>query len=364
MREDYSWSMNSRLNSLSTSLNGPVMVTGHTGFKGTWLTLLLEKLGVEVIGYSLEPEKDSLYARIGREGMISEKFADVRNFTAVQKFVDITKPVAVIHLAAQPLVLESFRSPRETFDTNVMGTVNLLESAFKSESVLAFLAITTDKVYKNENKGLAFKESDALAGKDPYSASKVGSEAAVDAWQQISKSLGGPRVTAIRAGNVIGGGDWAKNRLVPDLIRGFSSHEAVRVRNPLSTRPWQHVLDPVIGYLMTLQEILSGTNIDSINFGPTESSLTVNEVVNIAKESWGGNAQIIIDQPADTIYEATELELDSSFAKELLNWKPIWSQKESVTATLEWWKNLIIEKQDPFNLCRSDIEFALNRVVS
>ena len=249
MREDYSWSMNSRLNSLGISINGPVLVTGHTGFKGTWLTLLLEKLGVEVIGYSLEPEKDSLYARIGREGMISEKFADVRNFTAVQKFVDITKPVAVIHLAAQPLVLESFRSPRETFDTNVMGTVNLLESAFKSESVLAFLAITTDKVYKNENKGLAFKESDALAGKDPYSASKVGSEAAVDAWQQISKSLGGPRVTAIRAGNVIGGGDWAKNRLVPDLIRGFKSGSKTIIRNPRSLRPWQHVLEPLSGYL-------------------------------------------------------------------------------------------------------------------
>ena len=364
MREDYSWSMNSSLNSLSTALNGPVLVTGHTGFKGTWLTLLLEKLGVEVIGYSLEPEKDSLYGRIGREGMISEKFADIRNFTKVQKWIEITQPVAVIHLAAQPLVLESFKSPRETFDTNVMGTVNLLDSSFMSRSVKAFLAITTDKVYKNENKGLAFKESDALAGKDPYSASKVGSEAAVDAWQQISTSLGGPRVTAIRAGNVIGGGDWAKNRLMPDLIRGFSHNEAVRVRNPLSTRPWQHVLDPLIGYLMTLQEVLNGRKIDSINFGPSESSLTVQEVVEIAKQCWGGTAQIVFEETKDAIYEATTLELDSSLAKELLNWKPIWSQKESVAATLGWWKSLIIEKQDPLDLCLSDVEFALHRGVS
>jgi len=163
---------------------------------------------------------------------------------------------------------------------------------------------------------------------------------------------------------VIGGGDWAKNRLMPDLIRGFSSDESVKVRNPSSTRPWQHVLDSLIGYLMTLQEILSGTNIDSINFGPIESSLTVKEVVNIAKQSWGGTAQVIIDQPGDHIFEATELELDSSFARELLNWKPVWSQKESVTATLEWWKKLIIEKQDPFDLCHTDIEFALHRVVS
>jgi CDP-glucose 4,6-dehydratase len=324
----------------------------------------LEKLGVEVIGYSLEPEKDSLYARIGRRGKIPEQFADIRNFTTVQKWIEITQPVAVIHLAAQPLVLESFKSPRETFDTNVMGTVNLLESAFMSKSVNTFLAITTDKVYKNESKGLAFKESDALAGKDPYSASKVGSEAAVDAWQQISVSMGGPSVTAIRAGNVIGGGDWAKNRLMPDLIRGFSHNEAVRVRNPLSTRPWQHVLDPLIGYLMTLQEVLNGRNIDSINFGPTEISLTVQEVVEIAKQCWGGTAQIVIEETKDAIYEATTLELDSSLAKELLNWKPIWSQKESVVATLGWWKNLIVEKRDPLDLCLSDVEFALRRVVS
>jgi CDP-glucose 4,6-dehydratase len=356
--------MVSTLNSLSSSLNGPVLVTGHTGFKGTWLTLLLEKLGVEVIGFSLEPEKNSLYTRIRREGKILEQFADVRNISAVRKFIENNKPVAVIHLAAQPLVLESFKSPRDTFDTNVMGTVNLLDSSFMSKSVKAFLAITTDKVYQNENKGLAFKESDALAGKDPYSASKVGAESAVDAWQQISISLGGPRVTAIRSGNVIGGGDWAKNRLIPDLIRGFSQNDVVRIRNPLSTRPWQHVLDPLIGYLMTLQEVLNGRNIDSINFGPTGSSMTVHEVVEIAKQFWGGTVQIAISETKDAVYEARALELDSSLAKQLLNWKPIWSQKQSVEATLGWWKNLIIEKQDPLDLCLSDVELALNRVVS
>ena len=351
--------MNSRLNSLRKSIDGPVLVTGHTGFKGTWLTLLLEELGVEVVGYSLAPEADSLYDRIGREGKILEKFADIRDLNSIQNFILRTKPVTVIHLAAQPLVIESYKSPRETFETNVLGTVNLLDSAFKSSQIKAFISITTDKVYKNDNRGVAFKESDALSGKDPYSASKVGSEAAIAAWQQIAKSLGGPKVVATRAGNVIGGGDWAKDRLIPDLIRGFSRGEVVHVRNPMSTRPWQHVLDPLIGYLLTLQEVLNGSDIESINFGPAETSLAVSEVVEIAKNSWGESANVKLESSADSVYEASKLELSSRLAKEMLNWDPVWSQRSAVQATTEWWKGLLLNGKEPLELCQNDIRFAL-----
>jgi len=353
--------MTSRLNSLPNLLDGPVLVTGHTGFKGTWLTLLLEELGVEVVGYSLAPEADSLYDRIGREGKILEEFADVRNLNSVQNFIMRTRPAAIIHLAAQPLVIQSYKSPRETFEINVLGTVNMLDAAFQDSQIKAFISITTDKVYKNDNRGVAFKESDALGGKDPYSASKVGSEAAIAAWQQIAKSMGGPKVVATRAGNVIGGGDWAKDRLIPDLIRGFSRGEVVQVRNPISTRPWQHVLDPLIGYLLTLQAVLNGKHIESINFGPMETSLTVGTVVEIAKKSWGESAIIEIESPSESIYEASKLELDSLLAKEVLDWKPVWDQISAVQATTDWWKGLFLEGKDPSYLCKHDINFALER---
>lgn len=351
--------MNSRLYSLGDSLNGPVLVTGHTGFKGTWLTLLLEELGVKVVGYSLAPEEASLYDRIGREGKILEEYADIRDLNSIQNFIKRTKPVTVIHLAAQPLVIESYKSPRETFETNVLGTVNLLDAAFQTETVKAFLAITTDKVYKNDNRGVAFQESDALSGKDPYSASKVGSEAAIAAWQQIAKSLGGPKVVATRAGNVIGGGDWAKDRLIPDLIRGFSRGEVVHVRNPMSTRPWQHVLDPLIGYLLTLQEILNGRDVESINFGPVETSLAVSEVVKIAKRSWGESANVKLESSEDSVYEASKLELNSRLAKEILDWEPVWNQRSAIQATIEWWKGLLLNGKDPLGLCQNDIRSAL-----
>ena len=356
--------MDSRLNSLGDLLGGPVLVTGHTGFKGTWLTLLLEQLGVEVVGYSLAPEVDSLYTRIGRQRKILEEFADIRDLASVQNFIKRTRPTAIIHLAAQPLVIESYKTPRETFETNVLGTVNLLDSAFQSNSTKAFLSITTDKVYKNDNQGQAFKESDALSGKDPYSASKVGSEAAIAAWQQIAKSSGGPRVVATRAGNVIGGGDWAKDRLIPDLIRGFSKGEVVQVRNPLSTRPWQHVLDPLIGYLLTLQEVLKGTHIESINFGPIETSLAVKEVVEIASDRWGASAVVKVEPSSGSVLEASKLELDSLLAMQLLDWKPAWDQKSAIQTTIDWWKGFFIEEENPDDLCRRDIEFALKCISS
>ena len=338
-------------------LPGPIMITGHTGFKGTWLTLLMEQLDVPVIGLSLEPEKDSLFDRAKRTGSIPELFADIRNFEAVARFTDKYRPSAVIHMAAQPLVLESYKNPRETFETNVIGTVNILDAAFKSETVDSIIVATTDKVYRNDGSNKAFIETDALAGKDPYSASKVGTEAVVSAWQQIGKISGGPKVVSVRAGNVIGGGDWAQNRLMPDLIRGLISGDPIQMRNPNSTRPWQHVLDPLRGYIMTLEAVLAGIEIPTLNFGPTGESLTVKEVAKIAESAWPAETNFkLIEEPTNKQLEAESLQLDSNAARKILGWLPKWTQSEAVNCTVEWWSNYSVKMQDPIKACLSDID--------
>jgi CDP-glucose 4,6-dehydratase len=343
------------------ALSGPVLVTGHSGFKGTWLTLLLEKLGIEVVGFSLSPEKDSLFDRASRTGAISEVFADIRDYERLNSYINSVKPSAIIHMAAQPLVLESYRLPKDTFDVNVMGTVNLLDSAFNTDSVHAVVVVTTDKVYRNDNSGLAFIESDPLEGKDSYSASKVGTEAAIAAWQQIQSISGGPKVVAVRAGNVIGGGDWGDNRLLPDLIRSFSSGRKMALRNPASTRPWQHVLDPLIGYLSTLEAILGGEKIASINFGPDTQSLAVSEVVKVAVKTWGLGTNIELDSSAPkSTTEAVSLDLNPKYAKNILGWEPCWSQEEAVISTVQWWNKVLNQEVTPVDACLDD----LNQILS
>jgi CDP-glucose 4,6-dehydratase len=351
--------MSTDLNSLKKNLDGPVLITGHTGFKGTWLTLLMETLGIEVHGLSLPPDKDSLYARLGRQGKIEESFADIRSFSAVEEFISNRKHAAVFHMAAQPLVIESYRSPLLTFETNVIGTANVFHAATKVNSSKAVIAITTDKVYRNENQGKLFKEGDPLAGKDPYSASKVGTESVVSAWQQISRIEGGPRFVSVRAGNVIGGGDMAQNRLIPDLIRGFSTQTAVKVRNPNSTRPWQHVLDPLIGYLMCLQKVVTGAEIESLNFGPTEPSLRVDKVVKTVQAAWGHETLVEFEEPVNRVYESSRLDLDSTLAEESLGWKPVWTQEEAIIQTTNWWKSILIQKLDPLEVTMEDIFHSL-----
>jgi CDP-glucose 4,6-dehydratase len=346
--------MDLKLGSHLRELPGPVLVTGHTGFKGTWLTFLLERLGVPVVGFSLAPEQNSLFDRANRTGAIPETFSDIRDFSAVLDFMSLHHPSAVIHMAAQPFVLESYEIPRETFETNVMGTVNTLDSAFKTDSVMAVVVVTTDKVYRNDNSGHSFVESDALAGKDPYSASKVGTEAVVAAWQQISKISGGPKVLSVRAGNVIGGGDWAKDRLIPDLVRGFISGGPIQIRNPNSTRPWQHVLDPLRGYLMALEALLGGQEIQTLNFGPEERSRTVREVLMIAQRAWKQPVDFEIDSAFEKSHDAIEsiaLDLNSSFAHSLLGWR----QEDAVVASLNWWKEVLEGSMSAEISCQLDI---------
>jgi CDP-glucose 4,6-dehydratase len=362
MRQDYCLHMDFMFGSRLRELPGPVLVTGHTGFKGAWLTFLLERLDVPVVGYSLAPEPELLYTRAHRKGAIPEVFADIRNIDEVRAFLAKYRPSAIIHMAAQPLVLESYKTPRDTFDTNVMGTVNVLDAAFRTNSVEAIVVVTTDKVYRNENTGRAFIETDALAGKDPYSASKVGTESAVAAWQQISKVSGGPLVVSVRAGNVIGGGDWAENRLIPDLVRGFASGKPVQIRNPESTRPWQHVLDPLSGYLMTLEALLEGKKLSALNFGPGTESLTVREVVDIATGQWPMAESVTVTYEGENgNVEAKSLQLDSSLARSSLSWKDSWNQKEAVIATIRWWDKVLNQSANVHEECQADISHLLQR---
>lgn len=335
---------------------GPLLLTGHTGFKGTWMTFLLEHLNVPVIGYSLPPQKESLFDRAERTDSIPEVFADIRDYETLEKFIDEKKPSTIVHMAAQPLVLKSYENPRETFEINVMGTVNVLDISFKKDFVKAIVVVTTDKVYKNDNSGRAFVETDPLGGKDPYSASKVCTEAVVAAWQQISKISDGPKVVSVRAGNVIGGGDFAQDRLIPDIIRGLITENQIEVRNPESTRPWQHVLDPLVGYIKVVEASLKGNTLRAVNFGPDVTDFSVNNVLEIALSIFPDLKNFLLFQAiSKDSKESEKLDISSNLGKEILNWKPRWTSQQSIQLTLKWWKDLIESSADPTLLCSRDI---------
>jgi CDP-glucose 4,6-dehydratase len=343
-------------------LPGPLLLTGHTGFKGTWMTFLFEELKVPVIGFSLSPEKDSLYEKTNRLGVIPEEYGDIRNYDLLKAFIELHKPSTIIHMAAQPLVLKSYENPLATFETNVMGTANILDIAFKSNFVQAVVIVTTDKVYKNSSSGIKFIESDSLLGKDPYSASKVGAESVVSAWQQIAKVFGGPKVVSVRAGNVIGGGDLAKDRLIPDIIRSHISRKPLIVRNQKSTRPWQHVLDPLNGYVSVVESLLQGKLIDNINFGPSEKSLEVAKVVEICSKFIEFDFQIQDLSIALQNIESASLDLDINYAIQILNWRPVYSQDFAIQKTMNWWKNVLEKKEIPSSMCTKDIIEFLNLI--
>lgn len=360
MCSDYSLAMVLDEFQKQMSKSKKILVTGHTGFKGAWMTLLLERIGYEVCGISLEPQKNSLYHQLSREGVIQETYLDIRNRTGLQDAINEMKPSIVFHLAAQPLVLRSYEEPVETFETNAIGTANLLDASFKLDFIEAVSVITTDKVYANNNSGRKFIESDPLFGKDPYSASKVATESVVSAWQQIRKISSGPLITAFRAGNVIGGGDQAENRLLPDLVKGFIQERTVEIRNGKSTRPWQHVLDPLAGYLMATAQNLKQEEFTALNFAPDGESLSVENVSNIACSAWGKGAKIEIKND-DSALEALTLQLDSTLAKEKLGWRPAWTQEEAVVATVEWWSDITRNNLSIAEACEDDINFLLKR---
>lgn len=342
------------------SLSGPILVTGHTGFKGAWLGLLLEALNIPYVGYSLAPDQTSLFTRLNRANKTNEVFSNILDLETFKKFLSQHDVQAVIHMAAQSLVLRSYQIPLETYSVNALGTANVLSACTMSKNVKAVVTITTDKVYRNSNNRRDFIETDPLQGHDPYSASKVAAESAVDVWRKVSEQTGGPQILSARAGNVIGGGDWAENRLIPDLVRGFSGGKSVEIRSPNSSRPWQHALDPLFGYLLALEAALQGINIGSFNFGPTSPSIPVKVVSEIARNNWPEDTEIRYSQEVGNS-EAITLGLDSTLAINVLKWNPIWSQEEAVASSIKWWVNVLKKGIDPMDACLIDVSKVLNQ---
>lgn len=339
------------------SLDGPVLITGHTGFKGAWLKLLLEKLQIDQIGLSLKPDLESLFSKLAFQPLNHDEIGDINDFKSCLLFFQSHQPSVVIHLAAQPLVLESYKQPIDTFQTNVMGTANILECARRTSSVKVVLVSTTDKVYENLNTSRPFSEEDNLKGKDPYSASKVGTESVINAWRNISKIESGPNISAARAGNVIGGGDFAKDRLIPDLVRGTIKNQDVMIRNSRSNRPWQHALDPLFGYLQLINTLLDGVDVPAMNFGPNGFNLSVAEVVNLFSTKSAVKPNVVFeDNGTSNSLEAETLYLDATFSKNLLNWTPKWTQEEAVISTAKWWDNVLNKGMTAREACLLDIE--------
>lgn len=311
-----------------------VLLTGHTGFKGGWLALWLHQLGAEVHGFALDPNtQPSLFdvAQVGRV-LASDTRGDLRDAAAVQACVAAVRPSLLMHLAAQPLVRESYRDPAGTWASNVQGTVHVLDALRLHPGCQAAVVITTDKVYANREWDHAYRETDALGGHDPYSASKAACELVVDSFRRSFFASQGLRLASARAGNVIGGGDWAADRLVPDVLKALAEHRPVELRHPQSVRPWQHVLEPLSGYLRLAAGLLGGEQglDDAWNFGPEASdALPVAALV----EGLGAQA---VRQPGHHPHEAGRLELDIARARHRLGWHPRWRLQQALDHTRAW----------------------------
>jgi CDP-glucose 4,6-dehydratase len=342
--------------------SGPVFLTGHTGFKGAWLTVFLENLGIEVIGYALESEQDSLYETLNRKGKIRETFGDIRNFENLKKALQAASPKYVLHFAAQALVTDAYQDPIGTFEVNSIGTANLLEACRRTASIERIGIVTTDKVYENKGTGRAFLEADPLGADDPYSASKVASEQVIRAWQTIYSTEKDIDILALRAGNVIGGGDLSPNRLLSDIVKSRFENKELDIRFPDSSRPWQHALDPLWGYLSALTAPKSKIEQfgRSFNFGPNSQSMRVRDVIAIAEDFWPNQIKAIYPSNENQLYEASLLDLNSDLAQIALQWNPIWSQTESVLKTLFWWDAVKMGKLSPMEACMLDIDDALD----
>lgn len=342
-------------------IKGPILITGHTGFKGTWLTLFLRQLGYEVIGYSLKPDKNSLYSLCNLHGVIPEIFGDINDRSKLENFLKIYKPEAIFHLAANALVLNSYDSPFKHFKTNTLGTASLLTAASNFSFVRVIGVITTDKVYSSDSGKNRFTESDKLQGFDPYSESKVGAEAAVRAWRHLNSLSGRARILALRSGNVIGGGDTAKNRLIPDIIEAYKEGTSVSVRNKNYRRPWMYVLDTLYGYSLAILNFEAHAGFYEFNFAPKESSLRVLDVVRIA-ETMLKSLKITYMKNEKTDLETHNLQLDATRANKVLGWYPLLNQEAAVIETFEWWIKLLSQKLSPRQLCEESILSYIQRI--
>jgi CDP-glucose 4,6-dehydratase len=314
------------------------LITGHTGFKGSWLTLWLQSLGHQVSGIALDPLAGSLFETADlREIMHQDLRMDIRNSDETISAIKSISPDVVFHLAAQPLVRESYKDPRGTFETNAMGTLNVLEGVSNTPSVKAQVIVTTDKVYRNVNQVAGYVESDPLGGDDPYSASKAMADILTHSWVT---SFPSPPTTIVRAGNVIGGGDVSKDRLIPDLIDAYVSGKTPVLRYPNSVRPWQHVLDCLNGYVLISENLLAGKKISALNIGPDkESFIAVSEVANLVAQQFGMKSSWLQDETAFP-HEAGLLALDAKRANQMIGWKDKLKFSQAVTWTTDWVKNV------------------------
>jgi len=322
--------------------NKTVLITGHTGFQGTWLTLWLKLLGAKIIGYSIDiPTKPSMFELLKLESEIVHIIGDVKDLKKLQSVVNEYKPDMVFHLAAQPIVRLSYEKPIETFHTNVLGTANVLESIRNVRNTRVCIVMTSDKCYENPMDGHPCKEDDKMGGNDPYSASKGAAEIIATSYRKsFFDKENQCKIATTRVGNVIGGGDWAKDRLVPDCVRALIHRQKIIIRNPLSIRPWQHVLEPLSAILWLAAKInLESKYSEGWNFGPDllSNDVTVKNVVEQILEEWGGGAFEYSDEKSSE-RETEELRLDSTKASNILQWKTIFSTKEAISETIFWYK--------------------------
>lgn len=321
-----------------------VLVTGDTGFKGSWLSLWLHELGADIVGYALPPERDNDHFNLlGLDKIIHHVEGDIRELSSLQRVFDGFQPEFLFHLAAQPLVRFSYDEPKLTFDTNVGGSVNILEASRSTPSLRSVIYVTSDKCYRNKEWVWGYRENDELGGRDPYSASKAAAEivfsAYMDSFFSRREWIG---VASVRAGNVIGGGDWAMDRIVPDSIRSLQNRQPIMLRNPSSTRPWQHVMEPLFGYLMLAAKLYNTPKeyLGSWNFGPQIDSIrTVQDLADKIVNCWGeGEVQINIQD--DAPHEASLLQLNCDKANQILGWHSRWDFERTVVETVRWYREV------------------------
>lgn len=342
-----------------------VLITGHTGFKGSWLTQILLRFGADVVGVSLVPEdKNGLFSILGLEGKIKNYFSDIRDFDGLKRIVSSERPEIVFHLAAQALVRESYDDPLTTYSTNVLGTANVMQALHEVGCARSVVVITTDKVYKNLEWIYPYRENDALGGYDPYSASKAAADIVTQSYIQSffnPEAFGKKHQTLVavaRAGNVIGGGDWGKYRLVPDIMRSIMEKgEKLIMRNPHAIRPWEHVLEPLSGYLTLSQRLYEGKTVfsDTWNFGPNDESFVEVEAVvkQILTHLGKGEYEV---QEDHSKHEANILKLDTTKAKSLLGWRPRLDFNENIEFTAAWYKNFYQKREDPILFTNRQID--------
>jgi CDP-glucose 4,6-dehydratase len=337
-----------------------IFLTGHTGFTGSWTSIWLRSLGAEVFGYSLESETTpNLFTEAKIQELVIGEIGDIRDFFSLQDRMSSFRPDLVLHLAAQPLVRRSYRSPRETFETNTQGTANVLEAARNTSSVRGVLCITTDKVYKNLEKDYRYIESDELGGNDPYSASKAAAELIIESYRFSLKSSRSPDqiIAVARGGNIIGGGDWSEDRLVPDYIRALDSMTPLEIRFPQATRPWQHVLALVDGYLTILAGMLGSEAKEfdrAFNLGPMEpESISVSELLSLLSHKLPG---VRLQERVSEYHEAGKLGLDSSLAAKTFGWSPKWDTATVIEKTADWYKEFLENRKSAYQLCIDQID--------